>query len=71
MSERDAPPREVQPEIGLCSICRHARPQRNARGSTFWRCAAADTDPRLLRYPPLPVLRCPGFEPRTPEKASG
>lgn len=48
--------------VGLCSTCRHAATQRNARGSTFWRCRAADRDERLLRYPPLPVARCPAYE---------
>lgn len=47
---------------GLCSTCLHARVQRNRRGSAFWRCARADEDPRFRRYPPLPVVRCDGFE---------
>jgi hypothetical protein len=34
----------------------------NRRGSTFYRCALAETDPRFVRYPPLPVLVCPGYE---------
>jgi hypothetical protein len=29
----------------------------------FYRCLRADTDPRFVRYPPLPVLECPGYEP--------
>jgi hypothetical protein len=37
--------------------------QRNARGSAFWRCARADSDPRFRRYPPLPVRSCNGHEP--------
>jgi hypothetical protein len=48
--------------VGLCSICRSAQPQPNARGNTFWRCLRADEDRRFLKYPPLPVRRCPGFE---------
>ncbi|HEV8381904.1 MAG TPA: hypothetical protein VGQ29_09980 [Gemmatimonadales bacterium] len=36
----------------------------NRRGSTFYRCLRADTDPRFVRYPPLPVLSCPGYERR-------
>ena len=47
---------------GLCASCLHTRLQRNARGSTFRRCARADGDPRFVRYPPLPVLRCAGHE---------
>ena len=34
----------------------------NARGSIFFRCARADTDSRFVRYPPLPVRTCPGYE---------
>jgi hypothetical protein len=40
--------------------------QPNRRGSTFWRCRRADHDPRYLRYPPLPVARCDGFEEGVP-----
>jgi hypothetical protein len=49
--------------VGLCARCRHAATQRNARHNVFWRCLAADHDERLLRYPPLPVRRCPAYEP--------
>lgn len=55
--------RGPDPRVGLCASCVHAARQRNSRGSVFWRCRRADTDPRLLRYPPLPVTACPGFEP--------
>lgn len=54
---------QTDPEVGLCAACRHARPRRTARGSTFWQCAAAERDPRLRKYPPLPVRSCPAFEP--------
>lgn len=36
------------------------------RGSTFYRCLRADTDDRFQRYPPLPVLECPGYEKAEP-----
>ena len=52
---------------GLCANCRHARRIGNRRGSTFLLCARAATDPRYPRYPPLPVLRCPGHEAVAPE----
>jgi hypothetical protein len=52
----------TRPDVGLCAECRHARVQRNARGSKFWRCLRADTEPEFERYPRLPVLRCPGYE---------
>ena len=52
---------------GLCSLCRHSRTIESARGSTFWLCTRAATDPRFRKYPPLPVLQCPGFERDGPE----
>jgi hypothetical protein len=48
--------------IGLCVSCRWMRRVTNRRGSTFFRCGLADTDPAFPRYPPLPVLSCAGFE---------
>jgi hypothetical protein len=54
--------------VGLCATCRHARRTGSARGSTFWRCALSATDPRLPKYPRLPVLTCPAFTP-TPDPA--
>ena len=47
--------------VGLCARCAHARTVASARGSTFYLCALAATDPDYPRYPRLPVLRCPGF----------
>lgn len=61
MTDERAPGPAPRPEIGLCSICRHAHVQESAKGSVFWRCRAADEDPRLRRYPPLPVSTCPVF----------
>jgi hypothetical protein len=46
---------------GLCARCVHARLLASSR-SVFVRCARADIDPRYPRYPPLPVLRCGGFD---------
>jgi hypothetical protein len=48
--------------VGLCLSCRFSRPVTNRRGSTFYRCGRADFDPSFVKYPPLPVLRCAGFE---------
>jgi len=55
---------DEQAKVGLCADCRHARVQRSARGSTFWRCLRAESDLRFVRYPPLPVRVCPGYEPK-------
>lgn len=51
---------------GLCSVCRHHRITGNRRGSRFYLCERAKTDARFRRYPPLPMIRCPGFEEATP-----
>jgi hypothetical protein len=52
----------VTPAVGLCLSCRWVRTVTNRRGSTFFRCGRADTDPSFPRYPPLPVLECVGYE---------
>ncbi len=51
------------PDNGLCDECRHQRLVPNTRGSVFSLCERSRTDPRFPRYPPIPVLSCPGFEP--------
>lgn len=48
---------------GLCADCRHARRIANRRGSVFLLCARAAHESGFQRYPPLPVLRCPGHQP--------
>ena len=48
--------------VGLCARCRHARRVPTPR-SVFWLCELAASDTRFERYPRLPVLECPGFEP--------
>jgi hypothetical protein len=51
------------PGIGLCATCQHVRVITSERGSQFYLCGAAKTDPRLRKYPPLPVLRCFAYDP--------
>ncbi|TVP45484.1 MAG: hypothetical protein EA350_09155 [Gemmatimonadales bacterium] len=51
---------------GLCGACRYRREIRSRRGSSFLLCRRSLTDPRFRRYPPLPVLSCPGFEKGVP-----
>jgi len=53
--------------VGLCTTCRHARWIENRRGSSFLLCGRAAGDSRYRRYPPLPVLCCPGHEVLAPE----
>ena len=48
---------------GLCGRCRHAKRVVSDRGSRFILCRRSRTDPAYPRYPRLPVLACPGFEP--------
>ena len=45
---------------GLCATCEHLRLVASSR-SVFVRCGLADSDPGFLRYPPLPVVACPGY----------
>ena len=46
---------------GLCASCRHLRVLASPR-SVFVRCGRAESDPAFPRYPPLPVVRCRGYE---------
>jgi hypothetical protein len=55
--------RDPRPDPGLCATCRHHRQISSRRGSVFWLCRKAEEDPRFPKYPTLPVLQCPGFEP--------
>lgn len=52
---------------GLCATCVHGRRVVSGRGSEFWMCGLAARDPAFAKYPRLPVLRCPGYEPRSTE----
>jgi hypothetical protein len=49
---------------GLCDTCAHQRVIRNTRGSSFSLCQRSRTQPEYPRYPRVPVLACPGWEPR-------
>jgi len=46
---------------GLCTTCEHLRLLASPR-SVFVRCGLAESDPRFVRYPPLPVRVCPGYQ---------
>lgn len=58
-----------RPAAGLCDGCRHQRLVPNTRGSVFSLCERSRTEPEFRRYPPIPVLSCPGFEPRPASKS--
>jgi uncharacterized cupin superfamily protein len=49
---------------GLCGECVHALVNVTRRETAYLRCGRASWDPRLVRYPRLPVRECVGFEPR-------
>ena len=51
-------------QAGLCDRCAHQKVIRNTRGSTFSLCERSKADPSFPKYPPLPVVRCAGFERR-------
>ncbi len=46
----------------LCSSCRQVRLVRSPRGSTFLLCKRSASDARYPKYPPQPVVACPGWE---------
>ena len=61
MNDRPQRGQELPPGVGLCGICAHVTVIRSPRGSAFYLCRLSSVDSRFPRYPPLPVLACPGF----------
>ena len=59
---KDAAAARAAMAVGLCFTCRWKRATVNRRGSVFFRCARAEEDARFVRYPPLPVHSCVGYE---------
>lgn len=51
------------PNPGLCGACRNARVVESRRGSRFHLCLLAGPGSPYPKYPPLPVLTCPGYDP--------
>ena len=60
----------LDPSIGLCSDCQHCRIVKSER-SAFYMCRLSLTNPEYRKYPPLPVLRCPGYQPPAPGEVEG
>lgn len=52
--------RRLTARPGLCESCEHLRLLASAR-SVFVFCGRSEFDPRFPRYPPLPVVSCPGY----------
>jgi hypothetical protein len=71
MSTGERAQRGGPPGAGLCDSCRHQQLVRNTRGSSFSLCLRSRTDPSYPRYPRIPVLSCPGYEPRPAEARGG
>jgi hypothetical protein len=47
----------------LCETCRNVRQVRTAR-SRFLLCELSVTNSAYSKYPPQPVVRCEGYQPR-------
>ena len=58
-------PSDESARVGLCLTCRHSTTIVSSRDSRFYLCERSRTDPRFPRYPPLPVVSCVGWEPRS------
>ena len=56
---------------GLCASCRFAEFITSSRGSTFYLCTLAVTNPAFRRYPSLPVRQCTGYQAAPPTSVSG
>jgi hypothetical protein len=48
--------------VGLCADCTHARRIESRRGSVFYMCELAATNPEFAKYPRLPMISCGGYE---------
>jgi ssDNA-binding Zn-finger/Zn-ribbon topoisomerase 1 len=63
---------EVVPEnpaTGLCETCGHTRQIVSGKGSRFLYCSRSETEAAYAKYPRLPVLYCPGYEPHAKDRA--
>ena len=56
--------RKLGAEAGLCAACQHAKLNETRKGTAYLRCTRAAWDPRLPRYPRLPVSDCLGYDQR-------
>jgi hypothetical protein len=50
--------------VGLCADCGYMQRITSDRGSTFYLCGRSAHDPSFPKYPRLPVIRCPAYDPK-------
>jgi len=55
--------RNIPERVGLCATCCHSE-QVPGRAAIYYLCGLSRTDPRFPKYPNLPVITCPGYEPK-------
>jgi len=55
---------------GLCQECSFAKIVVSSKEHRFYYCLLSETNSSFPKYPRLPILRCPGFEPQTASPAS-
>jgi hypothetical protein len=56
--------RRVEAMQSLCETCASMREIVTPKGSRFLLCQLSQTDPAFPKYPPQPVARCDGYQPR-------
>jgi hypothetical protein len=71
MTEAAGGPSAHEAEFGLCASCMHARIFRSGKGVSYVSCERSRTDAGFPRFPSVPVLRCPGFEPVPEDPPAG
>jgi hypothetical protein len=54
----------------LCESCRWMREVKTPKGSRFLLCELSKTNAAFVKYPPQPVVRCGGYQPK-PAPTSG
>jgi hypothetical protein len=54
----------------ICETCKNLREVRTER-SRFLLCELSITNPAYPKYPPQPVVRCDGYQPRGEAKQEG
>jgi hypothetical protein len=48
----------------LCETCASMREVITPKGSRFFLCQLSRTNPAFPKYPPQPVVRCDGYQPK-------